>query len=116
MKLAVTGGRDYRLTERDYIVLNNIHERVGVSLLLHGGCRGADLDAAQWAKDKGIPTQEFPAAWDVHGKAAGPIRGREMIDAADKLVAFPGGKGTEHAVRYALEQGKSLLRLTEAKP
>jgi hypothetical protein len=109
MRLAVAGGRDYRLTERDYIVLADIHRREKIDILLHGGCRGADLDAAQWALDHGIATETFTAAWDLYGKAAGPLRGEQMVDNADMLVAFPGGRGTRHAIAYAKKQGKRLL-------
>lgn len=109
MKVAVCGGRDYRLTEKDRALLSSLHAREPITTLLHGGCRGADADAAAWAAENGIAAREYPAAWDMHGNAAGPIRGKQMVDDCDLLVAFPGGRGTEHAMSYALKKNKRLI-------
>lgn len=67
--------------------------------IISGGAKGADSLAIEWAKARGVTYEVHPAQWDVHGKAAGPIRNQEMIDAGiDLLVAFPGGRGTAHMI------------------
>jgi len=49
----------------------------------------------------------FPADWDKHGKAAGPIRNTEMIEDGrpDVVIAFtydlPSSKGTADTVKKA---------------
>ncbi len=116
MKLAVCGGRDYRLTTADRFLLLDLDRNEGIDLLLHGGCRGADLDAAAWAQERGIPTREYTAAWKLHGKAAGPMRGRAMVDDCDVLMAFPGGAGTQAAVTYARSIGKEVIQWGEHEP
>lgn len=57
--------------------------------VVHGGARGADYIADVYAKRLGFATEPHEAAWDMFGKAAGPIRNQEMVDAgADICLAF----------------------------
>src|SRR5690606_11812212 len=54
-----------------------------------GMARGADTFGMKWAIcEAGLPVAKFPADWDTHGRAAGPIRNAEMRDYADGLIAF----------------------------
>ena len=46
--------------------------------VVSGGAKGADALGERWAKERGIPVRQFPADWKKHGKAAGPLRNREM--------------------------------------
>ncbi|WP_231596390.1 SLOG family protein [Synechococcus sp. CBW1108] len=84
--------------------------------LLHGGARGADRTIGRAAFQLGWPVEVLPADWRRHGRAAGPIRNRELLELAisraDALssaaapvsvlvVAFPGGAGTASLVREA---------------
>jgi hypothetical protein len=80
MRVLVCGDRDY--TDGDLIksVLAEIHKTVEkIAVVIEGGCRGADLLAKQAACDLGIPVREFPADWQKYGRAAGPIRNRQML-------------------------------------
>ena len=52
-----------------------------------------------------IPVNIFPADWKAHGKAAGPIRNRDMAKHADQVVLFPGGRGTENMYQEAKKAG-----------
>ena len=56
--------------------------------VIHGGCRGVDSIAANVAGDIGYKTCEFPADWSSNGKAAGPIRNKEMIDLLPEVVVI----------------------------
>ena len=84
-----------------------------VHLLLHGGARGADARAAH---QLGWCSLVMPAEWGRHGRAAGPIRNRELLEQAIAravahtspgsitsvlVVAFPGGAGTASLVKQA---------------
>lgn len=79
--------------------------------MLHGGCRGADLIAAKIATKLGcIDVREFPADWATHGKAAGPIRNRQMLDQnPDLVIAFhpdlSNSRGTRDTVEEARRRG-----------
>ncbi len=43
-------------------------------------------------KDFGGFLKEFPPDWEKHGKAAGPIRNKEMAEYADALLLIWDGK------------------------
>jgi hypothetical protein len=75
----------------------------GIDLLVEGDAVGADRESARWAAARGVTVRSHPAAWNTHGRAAGPIRNREMLDqnAVTLVVAFPGGIGTKNMVRQA---------------
>ena len=89
-----------------------------VQALLHGDARGADQAIASAADQLGWPQIACPAAWEQHGRAAGPIRNRQMLerslDLASALplgagllvIAFPGSRGTASLV----EQARCLSR------
>ena len=87
-----------------------------VHLLLHGGARGADAAIGRAAQQLGWSALVMPAQWQLHGRAAGPIRNRELLELAISraealssaaapvsvlVVAFPGGAGTASLVREA---------------
>jgi hypothetical protein len=87
-----------------------------VHLLLHGGARGADAAIGAAAQQLGWSSLVMPAHWQRHGRAAGPIRNRELLEQAVAravahsspscqvsvlVVAFPGGAGTASLVREA---------------
>jgi hypothetical protein len=46
----------------------------------HGACRGADRIAGGVAEELGLDVRAYPADWDAHGDAAGPIRNQLMVD------------------------------------
>ena len=84
--------------------------------LLHGGARGADRTIGRAAFQLGWPVEVLPADWRRHGRAAGPIRNRELLELAISraealssaaapasvlVVAFPGGAGTASLVGEA---------------
>lgn len=108
MRVIVCGGRDYtdaRTVRRVVHALD--HDTVTI---VHGGARGADVLAETVAMECGIRVEPHPALWALHGKAAGPIRNREMLDAgADLVLAFPGGRGTAHMVSIARAAGIPVL-------
>lgn len=108
MKAVVCGGRDQHLTkERELYLLEAVamHE---VTQIVTGGCRGIDKEAEAWAKRGGMSVVTFKAAWDKHGKAAGPIRNTEMAQYADLCIAFPGGRGTADMVAKMRALGKPV--------
>lgn len=107
-KVIIAGGRDFN----DY---NYLRDSVNVFLLsklrgleiVCGMANGADMLGAQWAVLHAVDVKEFPADWNTHGKAAGPIRNKEMAEYADTLIAFWDGKskGTKNMIDNALKYG-----------
>ena len=115
MRVIVCGGRDFDDVEFVVHYLNHVHEWNPISCVIAGAARGVDTFAELWADLMGIPKEIYPADWDRHGKAAGPIRNQEMLDKSrpDMVMAFPGGRGTAHMFKIASEHGD--LNLWQSK-
>jgi len=109
MRILVTGSRHWndRTTIADALAQawEDLGNPEGVTLV-HGACPhgGADQIAAQEASKRGWTIEAHPADWAAHGKAAGPLRNQQMVDAgADITLAFPqeGSRGTWDCIRRA---------------
>jgi hypothetical protein len=115
VRLIVCGGRDFKDADWLLKVLNvweSIFGRENL-VIIQGGARGADAYAKAWAESREIACETYPADWDKHGKAAGPIRNQEMLDQhPDFVLAFPGGNGTADMVARARRAG---VPVAEAK-
>lgn len=94
-------------------VLDELRYSRGVTVTISGCARGADMLGIEWAEANGIEVARFPADWDTHGRAAGPIRNQQMLDEGkpDLVVAFPGGRGTADMVRRTKAAGIELILL-----
>jgi len=115
--IAAGGGRDLAWPHQR--IAAELLARSGgrlVHLLLHGDARGADAAIARAAHQLGWSSLVMPAEWGRHGRAAGPIRNRELLQqaiaravahsspgsmASVLVVAFPGGAGTASLVQQA---------------
>ena len=111
MRVLVCGGRNFNdaLTLGSW--LGGIHKDHGITQIIHGGARGADTMAGQFAKWAKIPVRVFPADWKRDGKAAGPIRNSQMLSEGkpDLVVAFDGGKGTADMIAKARKAGVRVV-------
>jgi hypothetical protein len=99
--IVVTGGRYYA----DYAHVARVLDEERPRLVVQGECPkgGTDGLAKRWCRKNGIPCFGVEAHFAFFGKPAGPIRNGWMFDliAVDKLVAFPGDRGTANAVEQA---------------
>jgi len=116
MRILVCGSRHWNDQEGmagwlDALLLPLIDDTHFV-VLVHGDARGADTLAARWAEDKeGVVVESYPADWDKHGRAAGPIRNQQMLDTEiHAVIAFKDKfrddlqkGGTEDMVRRSLQ-------------
>ena len=110
MRVIVTGGRDYS----DGRTMRTVMAALCPDwvTVVHGGARGADEHCEHFATERGLTTEVHYAAWNLHGKAAGPIRNQAMLDAgADLVIAFPGGAGTADMVGRARSAGVPVLHV-----
>lgn len=82
---------------------NPLADSDGPHEIISGGASGADALAKRYAESRGWPYTEFPADWEKWGKAAGLIRNRDIVRAADRVIAFWDGesRGTAHTIATA---------------
>ncbi len=91
MRIGVTGGRNFFGA---FVILDALtpHVESGPHVLIYGGASGADELSANYASLLGWQLEKHAAKWNVYGKAAGPIRNREMVDSGlDLLLVFRQG-------------------------
>ena len=115
------GGRSIHEPQARYFynALEVLHAEHGIRSIIHGDAPGADTLAKNWAlymATSGVSQYPFPADWKTHGKSAGPIRNKQMLDISfpDMVVAFPGGPGTNHMVTLAKKADVKVVDLRGA--
>lgn len=109
MRVIVCGGRDYADHERVGEILDRLDEMYEDVMIVHGNAPGADqLAEAMWFGE----VERHPADWEAYGRAAGPIRNKQMLEAgADLVIAFPGGRGTADMVKRARDAGVVVVEV-----
>lgn len=85
MKVLVTGGHLYNGTvqpirEKLTWVKHQAAARNAGVVLIHGVAAGVDTYADAEGRMLGFEIRRYPAAWDLYGSIAGPLRNQEMID------------------------------------
>jgi len=109
-RFIVCGGRDFTDQAAVFDNLDRLHAKVGIAAIAHGGARGADTLAGEWAKARGVPCKVYAVPneeWKKKGAAAGPLRNAYMAAdfQPDGVVAFPGGRGTASMIAVAKFNG-----------
>lgn len=123
MRVIVTGSRDWPWPEPVWDELFTLawwcKEREEDFRVYMGDCpSGPDDYADKWVENHGPMVKDFRmffADWDKHGKAAGPIRNREMIDYVkgmemdDEVICLAyrlnGSRGTTDCMDRAYKAG-----------
>lgn len=112
MRVLVCGSRHFN----DEVLLDKVLSEVfdETCVLIDGMAKGADTLAFRWLYKK-FPdlwqhmSDRYPAKWEEHGKAAGPIRNKQMIDYGkpDLVIAFlaPNSRGTANMISQAEKAG-----------
>lgn len=117
MRTIICGGRNYIFTPEDRAWLDQLKIKLPITLVLSGAQKtwtgttyiGADWFGQQWAYMNMLPVETYPADWNNHGRAAGPLRNEKMAKIADACIAFSGGKGTADMVMRATEKGLRVI-------
>lgn len=117
MKVLVCGGRDFNDPEWLSLVLNELHRTFEITMIIHGGARGADTLGGYWAEQNKVPYLTVPADWALHGRAAGYVRNAKMLEyEPDRVVAFPGGSGTKMMCDLARKEGVYVQEVFQEEP
>lgn len=107
MRILISGGRNFQ----SYLTVCEVLDRIFITELAHGGAVGTDTLAGAYAKANDIPCTVYKANWDLHGKAAGMIRNKEMLKdfKPDLVILFPGGVGTENMKKLCFNNEQPML-------
>jgi hypothetical protein len=122
-RIIVCGSRDFNDKKTVFDMLDVLRETFreypADDEIVTGGARGADALAAAYAKEYGLGLTVFPADWKRYGKAAGPIRNREMLDYAMQtvkplVIAFWNGRsrGTAQMLELAKRNGLTYMTVS----
>lgn len=113
LKVLVTGGRTYHNPLHLWSALNALRRLDPDVIIIHGDARGADRSAGEWARLHGCEERRYSAQWDLHGRAAGMMRNRDMYEQErpDVVVVCPGGRGTAGMARLAFLGGTPIMRV-----
>ena len=109
-RVIIAGCRNFynyvTLKERCEYYLQNKMKTHNV-IIVSGHASGADSLGEKFAADHNLKCELYPADWNRHGRAAGPIRNEEMADVSDALIAFWDGKsrGTKSMIEIARRKG-----------
>lgn len=115
-RICIAGSRDAKIEYeafecRMWELINMTLEKGHEPVFLHGACKtGPDAMCAQFAADNEMEVEEHPADWTRNGKAAGPMRNKQMARDCNVLIAFwdTQSKGTLNMIQEAKAAGKII--------
>lgn len=122
-KLLICGSRNFNDYHFLHFMLNKIfmdYELCNYNVeLISGHCSGTDKLAEKYAKENDLNIKIFEAQWKHYGRAAGPIRNKEMIDyisnfpSCNLVVAFvsPESVGTLNTIKLAEKLQIPVIRV-----
>ena len=101
MKIAIIGSRNVTVADVGRYVSEGDE-------IVSGGAKGVDSCASEYARENGLKLTVFLPQYERYGRAAPIIRNKEIVDYADKVIAFWNGssKGTLSVIKYAEKTGK----------
>lgn len=113
-KLIIAGTRTFN----NYQLLKDNIKAEKVGMIISGGAAGADALGIKFAKEHNIVYDICYADWNKYGKAAGPIRNKEMVQKANCAIFFWDGisRGTANCIALATAKGipVKVIPITEA--
>ena len=104
MKVIVAGSREGFVARNVFEAIEE--SKFPITEIVSGTARGVDRDGEYYARCNKLALKQFPANWNLYGKAAGYIRNKEMALYADALVAVWDGKSL--GTKNMIETMKSL--------
>jgi len=111
-RIVIFGPRDLHppLAEIDAAVTSSPFAG-SITEVVCGMQRGVDLAGKAWADERGIPVKPFPADWDAHCRAAGPIRNIAMANYCDAGIHISDGRqtrGSQNMLGQMKRRGKPV--------
>ena len=117
MKIIIAGSRN--ITKEDFqVAVGKSQLLKSATTIISGTARGADQLGEEWAKEREIPIERYPADWAKYGKRAGYLRNRQMSQVSDGCLCIWDGKspGTKLMMNISRESGLFLeIYYTDSK-
>ena len=113
MKIVIAGSRtvcnENQVRSRIHQLLSELN--ITPTEIVSGKARGPDQIGETYAKLFNIPIKEMPANWNKHGKAAGPIRNKQMAEYTDMAIVFWDGEsaGSKNMINEMSKQKKLCI-------
>lgn len=110
MKIAIVGSRT--AGDGDYWLIGR-HIPAGTSLIISGGARGADALARRYAREHGLPLEEYLPDYKNFGKLAPLLRNNQIVRQADYVMCLWDGQssGSRHVISLCLALDKPFIAL-----
>lgn len=110
MKLAIVGSRNFTDYDLMCSYISSKFDLSDIDTIVSGGAKGADALAERFAHEYNLLLHVKKAEWSKYGRAAGPMRNKQIIEECDAVVAFPtvSSKGTLNSINLAKKLGKRL--------
>ena len=104
MRIAIIGSRTLKIDDIDKYIPDNVEE------IVSGGANGVDLCAREYAIKHGVKLVEFLPEYEKYKKNAPLKRNLQIIDYADKVIAFWDGKsrGTKFVIDNCRIKNKDI--------
>lgn len=110
--VAVVGSREFCPLSKVREYVQSLPEN---AIVVTGGAQGPDLVSELAAKKCGLGVLVFYPNWEKHGKAAGYLRNKRIVEHAREVVAFWDGesRGTKHTIELAEKRGVPVTIIGE---
>lgn len=109
MRIIIAGSRGLQFAFQDIVdAMHSLAEnQIHATEIISGCAAGVDTAGEKWAEVNGVAVKRFPAYWQTHGRAAGPIRNEQMAEYGQVLLAVWDGKskGTADIIKRAKAHG-----------
>lgn len=114
MKLIIAGTRTLNPTIDDINKYLQMHNLSNAKFeVVSGKAMGVDTSGEKFARYYNLKVHDFPADWERFGRAAGPIRNRQMAEFSDALLLIWDGKskGSMNMKTLMTNIGKSVYEV-----
>ena len=113
-KVVIGGCRDYA----DYLFFKSRLDEIFKNekdeiIIISGHCSGVDLMGERYAAENGLKVEIFLPEWKKYGRAAGPLRNKQMVEHSKLVIAFWDGKskGTKSLIKSAQISKKEVIKI-----
>jgi hypothetical protein len=116
LKLIIAGSRGFTFLSSPmidaFLQFHHVHYK-NIEQVVSGCAPGVDTAGENFAAALDIDIETFPANWNKHGKAAGPMRNKEMAEYADALLLIWDGKskGSANMKQNMLKLNKPIYEV-----